>query len=167
MNVNIYTAPWIIYFFIYLTWFDLAMLSCNFPLMMRYKVESLKVTLKNEMQVEWGFTLPYCTVQRALSWPETRWHWHYSQWWFLNTTEMQCQGLKVTSTVRLVRCWNPDGNSRHQVQEVIKKIPFGVSKGFPEQSAEWVLAYCCWKCLLTDTGHDGWHAADCFDWSVA
>lgn len=48
-------------------------------------------------------------------------------------------------------------NSRRQVQEAIKKIPFGVSKSFLI-SAEWVLACCYWKCLLIDTGHEDWRA---------
>lgn len=74
---------------------------------------------------------------------------------------------KVRRRVKLVYCWNTNSSTRHQVEEVIKKIPLGVSKRFPERSAERVLAYCCWKCLLTDTGQDGWHAANCFDWSVA
>lgn len=78
----------------------------------------------------------------------------------LNTDFWTQQKCNVKSTVKLVHFWNPDSNRSHQVQEVIKKIPFGVSKKFPEQSADWVLAYCCWKCLLTDTGHDGWHAAN-------
>lgn len=43
----------------------------------------------------------------------------------------------------------------HRVREVIKDIPSGVSKRFPEQRARGVLAYCRWKCLLNDTG-GGW-----------
>lgn len=75
-----------------------------------------------------------------------------------------CKG-KVRSTVKLVLFWNSYSNRGNQVQEVIKKIPFGVSKMFPVRRAEWVVADWCWKCLLTDTGHDSWHAT--FNWSVS
>lgn len=49
---------------------------------------------------------------------------------------------------------NSECDRSHQVEEIIKEIPFGVTKWLPEQSTDWVLAHCCWKCLLTDTGHD-------------
>lgn len=34
-------------------------------------------------------------------------------------------------------------------------------------TSEWVLVDCYWKCLLIDTGRDGCHAANYFDWIEA
>lgn len=115
------------------------------------------------MSFIWGSLA--CNVHKVLCSPD-EWHWHYNVSGD-NHNKNAMLGSKVRSKVKLVHCWNADSNSRHQVKEVIKKIPFGVSKRFPEQRAEWVLACCWWKCLLIDTGCDSWHAADCFDWSAA
>lgn len=100
-----------------------------------------------------------------------KWHWASRSIDVYVNTEKKKRESNIEARSRiiipLVLFWNSESNRSHQVQDIIKQIPFGVSKRLPEQSADWVLAYCCWKCLPTDTGHDSWHAADCFNWSSA
>lgn len=121
-----------------------------------YKLtDSLQSACVSEEQANAG----YYGVQVALSWHEHRRLCEHKK-----KRESKARSRII---IPLVHFWNSESNRSHQVQDIIKQIPFGVSKRLPEQSADWVLAYCCWKCLPTDTGHDSWHAADCFNWSSA
>lgn len=54
------------------------------------------------------------------------WHWHNVSGDERSKNVMS--GAKVRGKVKLVQCWNADSNRRQQAEEVIKKIPFGVSK---------------------------------------
>lgn len=91
------------------------------------------------------------------------WYWHYNVRGEEHNKNVML-GAKVRRKVKLVQCWNADSNSRQQVEEVIKKIPFGVTKTVSwtqsVQSGCWHVAggNVCWL-----TGCDTWYAADSLD----